>query len=230
MLVPYQDGQVCTSFIEERVRELEAYLKAAGFEDCELTEEERVALEKLANNDILYHDYRIAKEVFIVANSHNILKSEITFDSGNTPYVTASENNNSVMSYIEYDEHLIEEGNTILIGGKTLVIKYQKQNFFSNDSHNLILKLREDNQRKENIQLYLVASLYKSLSHKYSWGNSISKAKIQGDTIKLPVTSDGSIDYHFMETYINAIKKECIARLKRYIEREHKTYKKIIEA
>lgn len=33
-----------------------------------------------------------------------------------------------------------------------------------------------------------------------------------------------------MDTYINAIKKECIARLKRYIDKEHKAYTKVIEA
>ena len=33
-----------------------------------------------------------------------------------------------------------------------------------------------------------------------------------------------------METYINAIKKECIARLKRYIDKEYKAYTKVIEA
>ena len=53
---------------------------------------------------------------------------------------------------------------------------------------------------------------------------------MQSDLLYLPVTTEGSKDYHFMETYINAIKKECIARLKRYIEREHKAYKKVIEA
>ena len=47
---------------------------------------------------------------------------------------------------------------------------------------------------------------------------------MQSDLLYLPVTTD------LMETYINAIKKECIARLKLYIEREHKAYKKVIEA
>ena len=62
--------------------------------------------------------------------------------------------------------------------------------------------------------------------YSYKW----TKEKMQSDLLYLPVTTEGSIDYHFMETYINAIKKECIARLKRYIEREHKAYKKVIEA
>ena len=64
---------------------------------------------------------------------------------------------------------------------------------------------------------------------KYGYSYKWTKEKMQSDLFYLPVTSDGSIDYHFMETYINAIKKECIARLKRYIDKEHKAYTNVTE-
>ena len=35
--------------MESRIREMEAYLKVAGFEDCELTEEEKNALNDFAS-------------------------------------------------------------------------------------------------------------------------------------------------------------------------------------
>lgn len=50
--------------------------------------------------------------------------------SGNIPYVTASEGNNSIVSYVSYDDEMKEEGNSIMIGGKTLVITYQPKDFF----------------------------------------------------------------------------------------------------
>lgn len=199
---------------EERKRELNTYLKVAGFEDCTLTEQEQEIINRIETGTIKMKKMRIVDEVFNVKNSHNILKSDVVFGSGNVPYVTASEGNNSVVSYISYNDDEKEEGNTILIGGKTLVITYQPQAFFSNDSHNLVLCVLNDDVREEDIQLYLVASLYKSLSHKYSWGNSISKQKIQSDTIDLPILANGEIDYQLMRTYIRAIKKECIAKLK----------------
>lgn len=205
---------------EERVRELEAYLKAAGFEDCNLTEDEQKAVDLIETGKITMKKMRIVNEVFYVKNSHNILKSDVVFGSGNVPYVTASEGNNSIVSYISYNEDEKEEGNTILIGGKTLVITYQPQDFFTNDSHNLDLRVLNEDAREEDIQLYLVASLYKSLSHKYSWGNSISKQKIQSDTLYLPILANGDVDYHFMKDYIRAIKKMCIARLKSKMNHE----------
>lgn len=212
---------------ESRIRELEAYLIAAGFEDCVLTQSERNALRCIAAGQKKMRIFRIIDE-FTVANSHNILKSDVVFGSGSTPYVTASEGNNSIVSYISYKHDMIEEGNSIMIGGKTLVITYQPDDFFSNDSHNLVLTINHELGRTESAQLFMVAALYKSLSPKYSWGDSISKAKIQSDEVFLPVNADGTIDFNFMDTYISAIKKQCIAALKQEISQEHKAYEQAI--
>ena len=120
---------------------------------------------------------------------------------------------------IDYDEGMIEKGNSIMIGGKTLVITYQPDDFFSNDSHNLVLRVKEEKGQVEEAQLYMVSALYKSLSHKYSWGNSISNKKIQADMVFLPVNSSHQIDFAFMENYIRAVKKLCVGCLKDAISR-----------
>ncbi len=212
---------------ESRIRELEAYLLAAGFSDCALTQSEHDALRSIASNQKQMRSFRIVDE-FTVANSHNILKSDVEFGSGSTPYVTASEGNNSIVSYISYNPDMIEKGNSIMIGGKTLVITYQPDDFFSNDSHNLVLTINNEAGRSESAQLFMVTALYKSLSPKYSWGDSISKAKIQSDDVLLPVTADGTIDFEFMNIYISAIKKQCIAALKQEIIREHQAYEQAV--
>lgn len=212
-----ESGEIDFLFIENymqaikdyRIKGLNDFLNAAGFEDCTLTTEEEQAL----TANVPYKPFDIVKQ-FNVANSHNILKSDVVFGSGSTPYVTACEGNNSIVSYISYKDEAKEEGNSIMIGGKTLVITYQPEDFFSNDSHNLVLKINDANGRTETAQLFMVAALYKSLSPKYSWGDSISKTKIQRDKVSFPVDSNGSIDYNFMETYIRAIMKQTIGKLK----------------
>lgn len=218
-------GEIDFSFIEERVRELEeermheldVWLQKAGFDDCTLTPSEKEALNAICEERKPMHKFSIVKK-FTVSNSHNILKSSVIFGSGSTPYVTASEGDNSVVSYISYHNNLKETGNSIMIGGKTLVITYQPNDYFSNDSHNLVLTIKDAEGRTESAQLYMVAALYKVLKPKYSWGNSISKAKTKKDVVWLPVKDDDTtIDYAFMETYIRAIKKQCVARLKKEI-------------
>lgn len=213
---------------EERVRELEAYLQEAGFENCILSKEEKKALQEIERGTKKMQRFEVVKK-FNVSNSHNILKSDVIFGSGTTPYVTASEGNNSIVSYISYDTEMIEKGNSIMIGGKTLVITYQPCDFFSNDSHNLVLTIKDVAGRNESAQLFMVAALYKTLGPKYSWGDSISKAKINSDVVYLPVTSDGNnVDYDFMATCITAIKKQCIAKLKQEINRERAAYKQVL--
>ena len=222
---------------ESRIREMDAYLKVAGFEDCELTEEERSTIELMKRGNVVFNSFYVTDNhkkkrengVFAVKNSHNILQSSVIAGSGNIPYVTAGEGNNSVYAYISYDKNQIEEGNAIMIGGKTMVVTYQADDFFSNDSHNLVLYAKDKKLRKELIQWFMVASLNKSLKPIYSWGDSISKTKIVKDKIKLPVTSSGSIDYKFMETYIRAIEKLTIQRVKDWRAKEIKTTMDIVK-
>ena len=149
-------------------------------------------------------------DVFDVNNTHSILKSEIEYDSGNVPYVTSSEYNNGVASYIEASDDIIECGNSILIGGKTMAISYQKTPFVSNDSHNLILGLKAKEHASDKVLLFMVCALKKSFGIKYKWSNSISKKSIQEDKIYLPVTEDNQPDWEYMELCIE--KYETIAK------------------
>lgn len=220
-------GQPDLVFMSSRIRELEAYIKASGFDNASLTPPEINKLRSVENKTLLYRRFRIV-DLFEVSNAHNILKTDIVMGSGMTPYVTACEGNNSIVGYIDYDNRFVELGDVVFIGGKTLVITYQPQDFFSNDSHNLLLRSKSKECVSENIQLFYVAALSKALSHKYSWGNSISKAKINSDYVTLPVDKSGNVDYRTMDLCINAVKKNVISKIATFISRESKAYKAVV--
>lgn len=112
---------------------------------------------------------------------------------------------------------MIEEGNCIFIGGKTFVVTYQEKDFFSNDSHNLALYLKDSNKRNKSSQLFIAACIYKSLAHKYSWGNSISHKKILDDAILLPQTPSGEIDFAFMESFLRELEESRLRELETYL-------------
>ena len=169
-------------------------------------------------NELKWKEFNLI-DIFDVKNTHNILSNEIKKDSGNVPYLCASSVNNGVSSYISYKEELVEKGNCIFIGGKTFVVSYQEKDFFSNDSHNLALYVKDLQPTKLN-QLYLATCVYKGLSHKYTWGDSISGAKIKSDKIMLPIASDGSPDYSFMETFISAVQKLVIKDVVLYADKK----------
>lgn len=191
------------------------YLKKQGFkskQDLLLTDKE---LKILQHHDIMNFEEFYLKDLFNIKNTSNLMLNEISEKNGKVPYVTASQINNGIQSYINHHEILKMDGNSIFIGGKTFTVFYQEHDYFSNDSHNLWLCLKDTNFNNKYCNLYLVAAIKRGLSWKYSWDSSISSAKIVSDVIKLPVRKDNKTipDYKFIEMYMKAIEKKNILKM-----------------
>ena len=220
------DFDFMESFIEEleaeRIAKLETYLLATGLKDYTLTTEEEKVLEDFENDK--FEEFNVV-DVFDVNNTKNLLSRDIIENSGETPYLCASAENNAVSSYISFNERFLEKGNCVFIGGKTFVVTYQENDFYSNDSHNIVLYLKNEERSKLN-QLYLATCINKSLGYKYSWGDSISNRKIQTDKVSLPVLNNQP-NYALMETFISAIQKLVIKDVVLYVDKKMNTSKVI---
>ena len=68
----------------------------------------------------------------------------------------------------------------------------------------------------------------KSLSYKYSWGNSVSGAKIKKDLIALPVKNK-KINYTDMSLLISAIQKIVIKDVVLYKNKKIELAKRFLE-
>lgn len=219
--LPLRNKKIDFEFIEyfiseievDQIIELGAYLSVSNLRDYTLTSEEQKILNDF--KDEKFEKFNVV-DIFDVKNSGNILSRDIIEDSGNTPYLCASSENNGVSTYISYDEKYIDKGNCVFIGGKTFVVSYQAHDFYSNDSHNLVLYLRNIEKTKLK-QLYLATCINKSLSYKYSWGDSISNRKIQKDKISLPAKNKQA-NYQNMEIFMSAIQKLVIKDVVLYID------------
>lgn len=224
--LPTKNGKIDFEFMEnfiaeletQRVKKLDNYLEDNNLKDYTLTDEEKQVLSSFENGKIEFEKFKVI-DIFNVKNSGNILSRDIVENSGHTPYLCASADNNSVSSYIVYDEKYIDKGNCVFIGGKTFVVSYQEQDFYSNDSHNLILSLKSEEEKNRLSQLCLVACVNKSLSYKYSWGNSISNRKIQKDRVSLPIKNNKP-NYKIMNTLISAIQKQVIKDVVLYVDKK----------
>ncbi|MCL2153588.1 MAG: restriction endonuclease subunit S [Oscillospiraceae bacterium] len=164
-----------------------------------------------------YKSYKLT-DIFSIKNTKCVLSRDIIEKSGKTPYLTASQSNNAVGAYVNYDEKYLDKGNCIYIGGKTFVVSYQERDFYSNDSHNLVLYLKNEHKKTKENQLFMVAAIKKSLGTKYSWGDSISHTKIQTDTVSLPEDNNGEPDYDFMTTYIRELELSKIKELENHLK------------
>ncbi len=233
MKLPVKNGEIDFPFMEsfiaeleaERLAELEAYLLATGLKDTTLTTEEENALKAFEN--VAWQSFNVV-DIFKVSNTRNILSRDIVENSGATPYLCASSENNAVSSYIAFDEKQLDKGNCVFIGGKTFVVTYQENDFYSNDSHNLVLYVKNKTAEKsKKTQLCLVTCINKSLKHQYSWGDSISNRKIQTDKVLLP-TKNHHTDYALMETLISAIQKLVIKDVVSYTDKKIEDTKSVI--
>lgn len=175
-----------------------------------------------------FGEFDITK-VFAVKNTKCIMQNQIVPNSGDIPYLTASNGNNAISTYINCPNEWIDNGNCVFIGGKTLVITYQEKDFCSNDSHNLALYLNNEDYQNSYVYRYMVGALKAALSHKYYWGDSISRKKIQNDKMLLPIKLDGTPDFDYMERYIRAMEKLVIADVVKYRNKIIEKTKEVIE-
>lgn len=200
IILTTRNGKIDFEFMERfiaelhaaRLAELHAYLSITGLKDYTLTPEEEQAIKDLEAGSVEWGEFDVTK-VFEVRNAGNILAGEIVEGSGDIPYLCASRENNAVSSYISYREELITKGNCIFIGGKTFVVTYQERDFFSNDSHNLTLRLYASEHQTKSKQLYLATCVNKSLRHKYSWGDSVSNRRFRKIGFIYPLSMKRSI-------------------------------------
>lgn len=223
-----KSGEIDYTYMESRIREIEesrirmmdTYLKVTGFEDCELTQEEQYAIQQ-------YHN-RENKKVAI-GTLFNIKKGKrLTKDSmvpGNINFVGSTASNNGITASISNDSH-IHTGNkiTVTYNGSVGEAFYQTDSFWASDDVNV---LYFNQQLSECMALYFCTSLRKT-GKKYGYAYKWTKELMSMDSIYLPVTPSGEIDYHFMETYIRAIEKLTIQRVKDWRTKEISTTRDIV--
>lgn len=148
-------------------------------------------------------------DIFRMSNTKSIVQKDIAPDSGEIPYVTAQAGNNGVMTYVECPDEWLDDGDCIMIGGKTLTFSYQAKPFCSNDSHNIALYLKDKVNASEIRYLFLIAVLRSTLYQKYSWGDSVSMKRIKDDTFMLPVDASGEPDWAYMDEYMSEVMQEA---------------------
>lgn len=209
------------SFMESRIREMEAYLKVAGFEDCELTEEERSTLRDFKNHKT---SPIVISTIFDIKKGKRLKKDNMI--PGTINFIGSTSVKNGVTAKVSNSSH-IHNGNTITVtyNGSVGEAFYQTDSYWASDDVNVLTFKRLLNER---LALFFCASLRKS-GKKYGYTYKWTKELMEKDEIILPVTSSGSIDYKFMETYIRAIEKLTIQRVKDWRAKEIKTTMDIVK-
>ncbi|MGP1436081.1 MAG: restriction endonuclease subunit S [Phocaeicola sp.] len=199
--------------LEERsVAELEAWLRAAELENCELTDEEKNAMEEVGKLHLC--EFRIGDlmdKVELKKLNKNFDKKKDLSSQPDTehpiPITNAKFGDNGIMFWAKKGDFetttmsidIVQNG--AVATGK--VYPQPQETAVLWDSY--LVKLKEQTATPE-ILYFLATAMEKVLYTKYSYEYKAYWDKVKDDNIILPATN-GSPDYHAMTTLISAVKK-----------------------
>ena len=141
----------------------------------------------------------------ISSTSSGIDKKRLTGILGNNPYITRSENNNGVDSFIDRQAGFImDEANVITIGLDTQTVFYQTVPFYTGQN---IQVVRHPRLNKYNA-LFVIRAI-KILVQKFSWGSyGATLTRLRRGKLFLPVDANDLPDWEFMEAYMKQVEVE----------------------
>lgn len=118
---------------------------------------------------------------------------------GNYPYVTTQAKNNGIAGYYDY---YTEKGNVLTVDSAVLgFCTYQEKSFSASDHVELLIPKFKMNKY---IGLFFVTIINKE-NFRYNYGIKFNQGKIKKTKIKLPITSDGNVDFNYIETFVKKL-------------------------
>lgn len=171
-------------------------------------------------NDREWKAFYICDIFTLQSTSSGIDGNKIINEQGDIPYLTRTDTNNGYKDFVckQIDKYKIDNGNCITIGLDTQTAFYQPHHFYTGQN---VQVLRNDRLNKYVAKFFL--PLLHNAMVSLNWGgNGATLGRLRKKKIVVPVTSDGSPDYAFMEQYI----KEREDKLKqKYIDFVDKNFR-----
>lgn len=201
----------------ERIAELEAYLKATGLKDYNLTPAEQKTLDEFEN--IEWGEFNVEK-LFGKSTRGRRLKS---FDRilGLLPFVTAGEANEGISAFIGNDVIIFSE-NTVTIDmfGSAKYRNYK----YGGDDHIAVVHTEK---LQKFASIFTTAAIHKSShSGQFSYSRNFYPKDADALNINLPVHNNQP-NYSVMETLISAIQKLVIKDVVLYADKKIKATKSV---
>ena len=214
------DAEYMESYIgeleEERIDELDAFLKANHLESYQLTEQEMETWRAYQQGEVTYADFKIGDLFDIHPTKSYGMTNRILFKtSGKTPVVVNSSINNGIGGYVGLAP--TEKGNMITYTDTTTSegIFYQPNDFIGY-SHIQGLYPFNDRQWSENSLLYFLTLFKKQAAGRFDYAAKFNRKIAAEMIVQLPVTNDGDIDFDFMDHFVQVQKKLSIKDVVRW--------------
>lgn len=196
---------------EERIRELAAYLKVSGFDNYTLSKCESFALAHF--NELKWKEFNL-ENLYGKSTRGKRLKSADRI-KGDLPFVTAGEADTGISAYIGNEVEIFSKNTTTIdMFGSA---KYRNYDYGADDHVAVV----HTEKLPKHAAVFVTAAVHKA-SHtgKFDYSNNFYASDADELNIMLPVTSDDSPDYAFMEAFISAVQKLVIKDVVLYADKK----------
>ena len=149
--------------------------------------------------------------------SYGLTNTRLFETKGNVPVVVNSSLNNGIGGYVDLQP--LEKGNIITFSDTTTSegIFYQPNDFIGY-SHVQGLYPSEESKWTKKSYLYFKTAFSVAVKGKYNYGVKFNRTKAAEEIVYLPITSNGTIDYTYMEERISELEEERISELEVYLK------------
>lgn len=141
-------------------------------------------------------------EIFTMNRCAGLSTTEARKNSGSTPYVGASAENNGITDYSSHEPRYTGNKITVASDGSVGEAFYQLNGF--NGTTNVTVLDLKNHTLTPAIAMFLITLIRKE-QFKFNYGRKWGITRMKESVIKLPVTSKGTPDYDLMERYINSL-------------------------
>lgn len=203
-----------------RIAELDAYLKATGLDDYELTEKDREVL-STDTTQVKRRNFLLG-DLFTAFTGDVDLQQKDINDKGEY-FINSGVANLGIKGKTDRPAKVFP-ANTITIDfwGNA----YYRDFEYKLATHNHVFSLTGEIIKNRLVGLYLV-SLFSEFPKLFSYNNMATWNKLKKMKIALPITSAGEVDYAYMENYIRAMEKVTIADVVKYKDKVIETTKAV---
>ena len=224
---------------QERIAELDAYLAASGLDDYELTDEDKEILslspesasDEANASEADFGNGQVVFKAFKVSDVFNKVEAKCKkadFDKRRDtstvpneeyciPLVNAKVGDNGIMFYGRKSDWNTQEMciDVIQNGAVATGTVYAQPQAVGVLWDAYLIKPMVEAKSVE-VLLYMAKCIEKITKEQFSYDKKATWDRVKLCEVSLPVTSDGNINFDYMERYIRAIEKLAIADVAKY--------------
>lgn len=231
-----------TELERDRITELDAYLQATGLNDYELTEEDKKTLslsakrasdedgtlEDNSEDEVRFGKVKVSKLFDIHPTSaYKMSNSDLFATIGDTPVLSNSSANNGIGGYSALEP--TEDGNMITFSDTTTGADtmFYQPNPFIGYAHVQGMYPLQDGWSEASYK-YFIGALRKAAGDGWSYAVKFNRKLVADMDVLLPIKSNGTPDFDYMEKYIRAMEKVVIADVVKHKDKVIATTKKVV--